>query len=89
MLTWFTRLEGDGLSGRCLSNFEQDLGQSDSEDGRGKKTKNITERKNLEGGNILAEKRKPNAWKLNFHFSGQLRRFSGLLMRIDFLPATE
>ena len=75
-----------------MSDFEQDLGQSDLEHqgmaGR-KETKNITERKNLEGGNILAEKRKPNAWKLNFHFSGQLRRFSGLLMRIDFLPATE
>lgn len=49
MLTWLTRLEGDGLSGGCLAGFEQDLGQSDLESqgmaGR-KETKNITERKN-------------------------------------------
>lgn len=42
-----------------------DLGPSDLE-GQGmagrKETKNITKRKNEEGGNILAEKRKPNAW---------------------------
>ena len=65
MLTWFTQLDGDSLSGGCLVGFEQDLDQSDLE-GQGtagrKGTKNITERKNLEGGNILAEKRKPNVW---------------------------
>lgn len=84
MLTWLTRLEGDGLSGECLVGFEQDLGQSDLE-GQGmagrKETKNITERKNPEGGNILAEKRKSNA---KFPFLWALKEIEWLLKEDTF-----
>lgn len=65
VLTWLTRLEGDGLSGACLAGLNHDLGPSDLE-GQGmagrKETKEHHQEEKPEGGNILAEKRKPNAW---------------------------